>query len=77
MSRKIFAILGDVMKDYRMIFKKKRKKMGLNQDEMADLLGISQSFVSGIENGKKNPSLEIFFMICDILEIELFPDEDG
>ena len=69
--------LGDVMKDYRMIFKKKRKKMGLNQDEMADLLGISQSFVSGIENGKKNPSLEIFFMICDILEIELFPDEDG
>ena len=65
------------MKDYRMIFKKKRKKMGLNQDEMADLLGISQSFVSGIENGKKNPSLEIFFMICDILENELFPDEDG
>lgn len=65
------------MKDYRMIFKKKRKKMGLNQDEMADLLGISQSFVSGIENGKKNPSLEIFFMICDIPEIELFPDEDG
>ena len=57
------------MKDYRMIFKKKRKKMGLNHDEMADLLGISQSFVSGIENGKKNPSLEIFFMICDILEI--------
>lgn len=64
------------MKDYRMILKKKRKKMGLRQDEMAKLLGISQSFVSGIESGRKNPSLEIFFLMCEILEIKLFPDED-
>lgn len=64
------------MVDYRAIFRKKRKKKGLSQDEMAKLLGISQSFVSGIENGEKNPSLEIFFLICDVLEIKLFPDED-
>ena len=50
--------------------------MGYNQQKMADLLGVSQSFVSGIESGRKNPSLEIFFSMCDILEIKLFPDEE-
>ena len=64
------------MVDYGSLFKKKRKKLGYNQQKMADLLGISQSFVSEIEIGKKNPSLEIFFLMCDILEIKLFPDED-
>ena len=64
------------MVDYGSLFKKKRKKLGYNQQKMADLLGVSQSFVSGIESGRKNPSLEIFFLMCDILEIKLFPDED-
>ena len=64
------------MRDYGRIFRKKRKKLGYNQQKMADLLGVSQSFVSGIESGRKNPSLEIFFSMCDILEIKLFPDEE-
>lgn len=64
------------MRDYGRIFRKKRKKLGYNQQKMADLLGVSQSFVSEIEIGKKNPSLEIFFLMCEILEIKLFPDED-
>lgn len=64
------------MVDYGSLFRKKRKKLGYNQQKMADLLGVSQSFVSEIEIGKKNPSLEIFFSMCDILEIKLFPDEE-
>lgn len=64
------------MIEYWELFRKKRKKMGYNQQKMAELVGISQSFISDIERGEKTPSLEIFFLICDVLEIKLFPDED-
>lgn len=65
------------MKDYRVIFKQKRKKMGISQNKLAKMLDIAQPFLSEIESGKKNPSLELFFLMCDTLEIKLFPDEDG
>ena len=65
------------MKDYRVIFKRKREKMGISQNKLAKMLDIAQPFLSEIESGKKNPSLELFFLMCDTLEIKLFPDEDG
>ena len=63
------------MKDYRAILKKHREMKGLSQNQLAKQLGITQTFLSEIERGRKNPSLEQFFAICDALEIQLFPDE--
>ena len=39
------------------------------------MAGIAQSFMNEIEKGKKTPSLEVFFRLCDVLDIQLFPDE--
>ena len=64
------------MRDYRMIIKKHREAMGLSQHRLAEQLGITQTFLSEIERGRKNPSLEQFFKLCDALNIKLFPDED-
>ena len=64
------------MRDYRMIIKKHREAMGLSQHRLAEQLGITQTFLSEIERGRKNPSLEQFFELCDALNIKLFPDED-
>jgi len=64
------------MKDYRIIFKKKREACGLSQYQLAKQLGITQMFLSEIERGRKNPSLEQFFNICEALDIKLFPDEE-
>ena len=64
------------MRDYRMIIKKHREAMGLSQHRLAEQLGITQTFLSEIERGRKNPSLEQFFKLCDALDIKLFPDED-
>jgi len=64
------------MKDYRIIFKKKREACGLSQHQLAKQLGITQTFLSEIERGRKNPSLEQFFNICEALDIKLFPDEE-
>ena len=64
------------LKDYRAILKKHREMKGLSQNQLAKQLGITQTFLSEIERGRKNPSLEQFFSICEALEIKLFPDED-
>lgn len=64
------------MKDYRQIIRSKREAEGLSQYELAKKLGITQTFLSEIERGRKNPSLEQFFKICEALEIRVFPDEE-
>ncbi len=63
------------MTDYRAILKKHRERKGLSQNKLAKQLGITQTFLSEIERGRKNPSLEQFFRLCEALDIRLFPDE--
>lgn len=63
------------MKDYRQIIRKKREAIGLSQYKLAKLVGITQSFVNEIESGKKSPSIEVFFRICEVLDINVFPEE--
>ena len=50
--------------------------MGLSQHQLAKQLGLTQTFLSEIERGRKNPSLEQFFRICEALDIKVFPDEE-
>ena len=63
------------MKDYKIIIKRKRESVGWSQYKLAKVVGITQSFMNEIENGRKSPSLEVFFRICEALDIRLFPDE--
>ena len=63
------------MTDYRVILKKHRERKGLSQNKLAKQLGITQTFLSEIERGRKNPSLEQFFRLCEVLDIRLFPDQ--
>ena len=63
------------MEDYRAILKRNREKQGLSQNKLAKRLGVTQTFISEIERGRKNPSLDQFFRICKELKIKVFPDE--
>ena len=63
------------MEDYRAILKRNREKQGVSQNKLAKRLGVTQTFISEIERGRKNPSLEQFFRICKELQIKVFPDE--
>ena len=63
------------MEDYRAILKRNREKQGLSQNKLAKRLGVTQTFISEIERGRKNPSLKQFFRICKELQIKVFPDE--
>lgn len=65
------------MKDYKQVIQQKRKEKGWSQYRLAKEADIAQSFMNEIESGRKTPSLDVFFRICDALEIELFPEEEA
>lgn len=64
------------MNDYRKIIRKYRQKKGWSQYRLAKELHITQSFMNEIESGKKSPSIEVFFRICEALDIQVFPNEE-
>ena len=64
------------MKDFREVIRVNRKKQGWSQYRLAKEIGVAQSFVNEIESGKKSPSIEVFFKICEALDIKVFPDEE-
>ncbi len=45
-------------------FKKIRQDLGFNQQQFAFELGISRTHISGIENGKDNPSKSLLKFLC-------------
>ena len=45
-------------------FKTIRKDLGFNQQKFASELGISQTHISGIENGRDNPSMSLLKLLC-------------
>lgn len=57
-------MVGDVLKRTRAIY-------GYKASEMSVMLGISNSYLSEIENNKKTPSLELLQRYADILGIRL------
>ncbi len=64
------------MKDFRVVIRRNREKKGWSQYRLAKEVGIAQSFVNEIESGKKSPSIEMFFKICEALDIRVFPNEE-
>lgn len=54
-----------------------RKRLGLNQEKLAEKIGISRTFYTNIENGVKKPSFEIGLLIAEIVGVSanvLFAD---
>lgn len=50
--------------------RKLRKAKGLTQKQLGDLVGVSESFVSQMESGKKLPSFEVALKLGEVLECE-------
>ena len=50
----------------------RRKNMKITQGQLAERLEISSNHLSAIENGKENPSLEVFAALCE--ELRVTPD---
>ncbi|MGH9513417.1 MAG: helix-turn-helix domain-containing protein [Terriglobales bacterium] len=46
-----------------------RRKAGLSQEDLAARADIHPTYLSGLERGKRNPSLLIFFSVASALRV--------
>ncbi|MCT8344198.1 MULTISPECIES: cell morphology transcriptional regulator XreR1 [Photorhabdus] len=48
-----------------------RTASGMSQEAFADKCGLDRTYISGIERGVRNPTLEVINVIASGLQIEL------
>ncbi|SFU13966.1 DNA-binding transcriptional regulator, XRE-family HTH domain [Kosakonia arachidis] len=48
-----------------------RMEAGLSQESFADKCGLDRTYISGIERGTRNPTLEVLYTLATALHIEL------
>jgi len=51
--------------------KLRRIKLGLTQQELSELSGVSQQLISQIENGKAQPSLRTITKLAEVLKLDI------
>ncbi|MGM9643480.1 MAG: helix-turn-helix domain-containing protein [Eubacteriales bacterium] len=56
-------------KDFALRLSRLREKKGVSAREMSLDIGQNANYINSIEIGKANPSLEVFFYICDYLQV--------
>lgn len=59
------------MKLRKHTIKELRKDKGLTQPELAEKLGISETYLRFIETGKRSPSRKLLLKISDFFNVEL------
>ena len=48
-----------------------RRAKGLSQEELAHRSGIHQTYLSGVERGKRNPSVMVMSRIAEALDADV------
>ena len=47
-----------------------RQRNGLTQDQLAEQVGLSPKYISGIERGVENPTMDILIRVAKMLGVE-------
>ena len=55
----------DVRERVGLNLQKLRRERGLSQEELADRANIHQTYLSGVERGKRNPTVTVLQRIAD------------
>ena len=53
-----------------------REALTLSQEAFAHKAGLDRTYVSGVQRGRRNPTLDVLYRLADALEVEvrdLFP----
>lgn len=59
------------MNNFREEIKNRRRFLKINQQELADLAGVSINTVVAVERGTGNPQLDTLLSICNVLGLKL------
>lgn len=61
----------DVRRALGLSIKRRREAAGLSQEELAHRSSIHVTYLSGLENGKRNPSLLVLARLANALEVRI------
>jgi transcriptional regulator with XRE-family HTH domain len=62
--------MGDLRKTFGENVKKARLARGLSQESLAAEAGIDRTYISGIERGLRNPSLDLIERLAGALDVD-------
>ncbi|TXN72841.1 helix-turn-helix transcriptional regulator [Methylobacterium sp. WL6] len=48
-----------------------RRQRGLSQEELAHLASVHQTYLSGVERGKRNPTIVVLDRIATVLDMDI------
>jgi transcriptional regulator with XRE-family HTH domain len=48
--------------------RRRRGELGLSQEELAGVSGLHRTYVSGIECGERNPTIDVVFVLASALQ---------
>ncbi len=63
-SSSLYKILGDRIR-------KRRTSLGLNQEDLAEAIGLNRTSISNIEVGRHQVPLTVLYKIAEILKIDV------
>jgi transcriptional regulator with XRE-family HTH domain len=64
-------IMGDVRARFGKALRERRHKLGVSQEEFADICGLDRTYVGGIERGERNVGLANIEKLARALKISL------
>lgn len=60
----------DLATAFAQVLREARKQKGLTQEELGDLAGLHDTYISLLERGQRQPSLETTFALADALGLK-------
>jgi transcriptional regulator with XRE-family HTH domain len=63
--------MNDIKKRFGKRLRKLRRNKDLTQEQLADMVGVSLSFIGQLERGESGPSLETVQKIAEVLEVDI------
>ncbi len=54
------------------VIKARRKELGITQAKLAEMTGVSRSYICDIETGRMSPSMKTLMRIMDSLSLSFF-----
>ena len=69
MTRKIVKAAIQPHRAFGQVVKVLREKLGLTQEELGERCDLDRTYISGIERGVRNPTIQTIWIIAGGLEI--------
>ena len=61
----------DIKKRFGLAIKKRRGELGISQEELSFIVGLHRTYISDIERGYRNPSLENIYKLAKALQVSV------